>query len=82
MSDIEIARKAKKKHIKEIAAKLNLEEKDLQPYGHHIAKIDMNSIKKLPKKNSKLMEKILKIDFDAVNSPLKGNFDIFLKKLK
>ncbi len=34
------------------------------------------------KKNSKLMEKILKIDFDAVNSPLKGNFDIFLKKLK
>ena len=41
MSDIEIARKAKKKHIKEIAAKLNLEEKDLRPYGHHIAKIDM-----------------------------------------
>ena len=28
MSDIEIARKAKKKNIKEIAAKLNLEEKD------------------------------------------------------
>ena len=55
MSDIEIARKAKKKHIKEIAAKLNLEEKDLRPYGHHIAKIDMNSIKKLPKKNSKLI---------------------------
>ena len=55
MSDIEIARKAKKKHIKEIATKLNLEEKDLRPYGHHIAKIDMNSIKKLPKKNSKLI---------------------------
>ena len=35
MSDIEIARKAKKKHVKEIAAKLNLEEKDLLPYGLH-----------------------------------------------
>jgi len=55
MSDIEIARKAKKKHIKEIATKLNLEEKDLRPYGHYIAKIDMDSIKKLPKKNSKLI---------------------------
>ena len=55
MSDIEIARKAKKKHIKEIAAKLNLEEKDLLPYGHHIAKIDMKLINKLPKKKSKLI---------------------------
>ena len=44
MSNIEIARKAKKKHIKEIAAKLNLEEKDFRPYGHHIAKIDINLI--------------------------------------
>ena len=49
MSDIEIARKAKKKHIKEIASKLNLQENDLRPYGHHIAKIDMESINKLPK---------------------------------
>ena len=32
------------------------------------------------KKNSELMEKILKIDFDAINSPSKGSFDIFLKK--
>ena len=55
MSDIEIARKAKKKHIKEIAAKLNLEEKDLQSYGNHIAKIDMRLINKLPKKKSKLI---------------------------
>tara|TARA_B100000029_G_scaffold118729_1_gene111821 strand:+ start:989 stop:2650 length:1662 start_codon:yes stop_codon:yes gene_type:complete len=55
MSDIEIARKAKKLNIKEIAAKLNLVESDLRPYGHHIAKIDMNSIDKLPKKNSKLI---------------------------
>ena len=55
MSDIEIARKAKIKHIKEIASKLSLSEEDLRPYGHHIAKIDMNSINKLPNKNSKLI---------------------------
>ena len=30
--------------------------------------------------NSELMEKIIKIDLDSVNSPLKGSFDIFLKK--
>ena len=55
MSDIEIARKAKKQNIKDIAAKLDLKENDLRPYGHHIAKIDMNPIKKLPEKNSKLI---------------------------
>ena len=55
MSDIEIARKANKKNIKEIAIKLNLEENDLRPYGHHIAKIDNNSTQKLPKKESKLI---------------------------
>ena len=55
MSDIEIARKAEKKNIKEIAAKLNLSENELRPYGHHIAKIDMNSINKLPEKKSKLI---------------------------
>jgi len=55
MSDIEIARKAKKQKIQDIAAKLDLKENDLRPYGHHIAKIDMNSINNLPKKNSKLI---------------------------
>ena len=55
MSDIEIARKAKKKPIKDIAKKLNLSEEDLRPYGHHIAKIDMDSINKLPEKKSKLI---------------------------
>ena len=55
MSDIEIARKAKKKHIKEIAAKLSLNENNLSPYGHHIAKIDINSIDNLPNKKSKLI---------------------------
>ena len=30
--------------------------------------------------NPELMKKILKIDLDSVSSPLKGSFDIFLKK--
>ena len=55
MSDIEIARKANKKNIKEIAIKLNLEENDLRPYGYYIAKIDNNSTQRLPKKESKLI---------------------------
>ena len=55
MSDIEIARKATKKNIKDIAVKLDLKENDLRPYGHHIAKIDMKLINKLPKKKSKLI---------------------------
>jgi len=55
MSDIEIARKANKKNIKEIAAKLNLKEEDLHPFGHHTAKIDLDSIKKISKKDSKLI---------------------------
>ena len=55
MSDIEIARKEKKQNIKDIATKLDLKENDLRPYGHHIAKIDINSINKLSEKNSKLI---------------------------
>ena len=55
MSDIEIARKAIKQHIKDVAGKLDLKETDLRPYGHHIAKIDMDAINKLPQKNSKLI---------------------------
>ena len=55
MSDIEIARKAKKENIKEIAAKLDLNEGDLHPFGHYTAKIDLESIKKISKKDSKLI---------------------------
>ena len=55
MSDIEIARKASKKNIKEIGIKLNLQEEHLYPFGHHTAKIDLESIKKISKKNSKLI---------------------------
>jgi len=55
MSDIEIARKADKKNIKEIASKLNLQEVDLHPFGHHTAKINLESIKNISKKDSKLI---------------------------
>ena len=54
MSDIEIARKANKKNIKEIALKLKLDENDLHPYGHHTAKIDFNKITE-KKEKSKLI---------------------------
>ena len=54
MSDIEIARKATKKNISEIASKLNLDQNDLHPFGHYTAKIDFNKIKE-KKENSKLI---------------------------
>ena len=54
MSDIEIARKATKKNISEIASKLNLDQSHLHPFGHHTAKIDFNKIKE-KKQNSKLI---------------------------
>ena len=34
------------------------------------------------KNSPELMSKIIDIDFDSVNSPSKGNFDIFLKTIK
>ena len=40
------------------------------------------SVPNFIKNNAELMDKILKIDFDSVNSPSKGNFDILLKKKK
>ena len=55
MSDIEIARKANKKNINEIATKLNLKNTNLHPFGHHIAKIELDSGELIAKKNSKLI---------------------------
>ncbi len=54
MSDIEIARKATKKNIREIASVLNLDENDLHPFGHYIAKINFNKVKE-KKERSKLI---------------------------
>jgi formate--tetrahydrofolate ligase len=46
-SDIEIARQAKMKPIREIASKLGIPEEHLIPYGHTKAKIGMEFIKSL-----------------------------------
>ncbi len=46
MSDIEIARAASKIHIRDVAAKINIPEESLIPYGHDIAKINFNFIEK------------------------------------
>jgi formate--tetrahydrofolate ligase len=47
MSDIEIARKANKKRIQEIGAKLDIPEDSLLPYGHDKAKVSADFIKSL-----------------------------------
>ncbi|WP_395022550.1 formate--tetrahydrofolate ligase [Dongia sp.] len=49
-SDIEIARQAKMKPIREIASKLGIPEEHLIPYGHTKAKIGMDFIKSLSSK--------------------------------
>ena len=52
------------------------------PYKSTDLSILKYSVPEYVKNNSDLMKKIIKIDFDAVNSPSKGNFDIFLKTIK
>ena len=52
------------------------------PYQSSDLSILKHSIPEYIKNNSELMKKIIKIDFDSVNSPSKGNFDIFLKTIK
>ena len=45
-SDIEIAREAKMKPVREVAAKLGIPDEHLLPYGHTKAKISMEEAKK------------------------------------
>ena len=52
------------------------------PYQSNDLSILKYSVPNFIKNNNELMDKILKIDFDSVNSPLKGNFDIILKSKK
>ena len=56
-SDIEIARAAKMKLIKDVLAKLNVpdEPSAFSPMGRHIAKLNLEYIDKLKEKNSKLI---------------------------
>ena len=51
------------------------------PYQSKDLSMLKHSIPEYIKNNSELMKKIIKIDFDSVNSPSKGNFDIFLKTI-
>tara|TARA_B100000131_G_C18037951_1_gene581192 strand:+ start:98 stop:511 length:414 start_codon:yes stop_codon:yes gene_type:complete len=50
------------------------------PYQSTDLSILKYSVPDFIRNNQDLMNKILKIDFDAVRSPLKGSFDIILKK--
>ncbi len=52
------------------------------PYQSTDLSILKYSVPEYVKNNPELMKRIIKIDFDAVNSPSKGNFDIFLKSIK
>ena len=52
------------------------------PYQSTDLSILKYSVPEYIKNNSELMSKIIRIDFKSVNSPSKGNFDIFLKIIK
>ena len=52
------------------------------PYQSSDLSILKHSVPEYIKNNSELMKKIIKIDFESVNSPSKGNFAIFLKTIK
>ena len=52
------------------------------PYQSTDLSILKYSVPEFVKNNSELMKKIIRIDFESVNSPSKGNFDIFLKTIK
>ena len=52
------------------------------PYQSKDLSILKYSVPEYIKNNSELMNKIIKIDFESVNSSSKGNFDIFLKTIK
>lgn len=44
-TDIQIARETKLKPIREIAEPLGIAEKDLIPYGHYMAKVELDVLK-------------------------------------
>ena len=52
------------------------------PYQSKDLSILKYSVPEYIKNNNQLMNKIIKIDFESVNSPSKGNFDIYLKTIK
>jgi len=52
------------------------------PYQSKDLSILKHSVPEYIKNSPELMSKIINIDFDSVNSPSKGNFNIFLKTIK
>jgi len=52
------------------------------PYQSNNLSILKYSVPNFINNNTELMDKIFKINFDSVNSPLKGYFDIILKSKK
>ena len=52
------------------------------PYQSKDLRILKYSVPEYIKNNAELMNKIIKIDFESIDSPSKGNFDIFLKIIK
>ena len=52
------------------------------PYQSKDLSILKHSVPEYIKNSPELMTKIINIDFDSVNSPSKGNFNIFLKTIK
>ena len=52
------------------------------PYQSKDLSILKHSVPEHIKNSPELMSKIINIDFDSVNSPSKGNFDIILKTIK
>ncbi len=54
-SDLEIAQNVQMTHIKNIAAKLNINEDDIEMYGKYKAKLPLNLINEEKRKNNKLI---------------------------
>ena len=52
------------------------------PYQSSELSILKYSVPEYIKNNSELMKKIIKVDFESVDSPSKGSFDIILKSIK
>ena len=50
------------------------------PYQSNNLSILKHSVPHFIKNNDQLMKKIVSIDFEAVENPSVGNFDIFLRK--
>ena len=54
-SDLEIAQNVQMTHIKNIAAKLNISEDDIEMYGKYKAKLPLNLIDETKRKKNKLI---------------------------